>query len=458
MLPERSQRAGLELDSPFVNQLEGTQNALDHGWWTLYEDEQLNQLIAQAFVESPDINQIRARLEQTQAVRRQNFASLIPNFEINGQRSTFRAAGNSPPSGINFLTDADDPPSNFTALGAASYELDIWGKNQADIKAAKLSEEATRQDLYAAGTTLSANIVENWLNILSLREQEAIIREQIEINETVLELQGLRFEQGNAAALDVLQQEENLARTQALLPDILSNQRQAMNNITVLVGQFPAEDFTVSERDFPGALDIPEAGLPSDLLENRPDIAAAWARLLASDYETYSAFTERLPAFQLTANFTSSVTRLRDIVTDWLLELAAGVSAPIFNGGNLRAQRDLQAAIADENLYLYQDTILQAALDVENALTQNNYQDLKLDALHKQLDASQKTLEQAQLSYANGESDYINVLNSLTNSQTLEQQIAVERLLQAQNRVGLYRALGGRHWIQEHLSEELSDE
>lgn len=445
---ERNKTAGLDLTS--YNSGNADAVFWQHGWWEQYKDKQLNALIHTAFLQNPDLNQIRARLAQAQAVTKSNRSSFFPSLDASGGLSEIEG------------DSSQSTGSNYSLIGAASYELDLWGKNRANVTSARLQEQASREDFYAGGVTLAANIVNNWLQVLSLREQESIIRKQIETNKTVLQLQENRFERGSAGALDVLQQEENLARSLALLPDILSAQRQAKNSLAVLIGQTPNDGLDLNVKSLPAPLALPPNGLPSDLLSDRPDILASWSRLMAADWAEWAAFTDRLPRFDLTVTYTSNATKIADLFSVWLLDMAVSAALPIIDGGARRAEELRREALADEAFFAYQNTVLQAVLDVENNLTQNVYQDQKLDALRKQLVASSKTLEQAQFSYANGESSYINVLNSLTNSQSLEQQIAVERLTQAQARVNLYRALGGRSWAslmtEQTIEQDFKDE
>lgn len=437
-LPTYDQKSSVDLEHPYNTQVKtdeetpSSQRLVNVGWWELYADEELNTLMRQAFAKNPNINQIRARLNQANALTKQNRSSRLPSLNIAGDRSTFAGDNN--------------PSSDYALISTASFELDLWGKNKAHHAAAKLNAQASTEDLHTAHITLSASIVENWLDILSLLEQETLIRKQIKVNRTVLELQQKRFEMGSSSALSVLQQEEILAQSEAGLPDILSAEKQALNNLTLLVGHTPYKGLIISEKTSPTALPIPLTGLPSDLLENRPDIIAAWLRLRSAQWATKAAWANRLPNFNLSATYTTSATALNSLFNTWLLDLAASVAAPVFDGGNRKSEQFRQEAIADERYHAYRETVLNAVVEVENALIRNIYQDQKIAALNNQLLASDKTLKQAQLSYTNGSSDYVNVLNSLNNTQSLVQQITREHLKQAKERVSLYRALGGRSW------------
>ncbi len=431
---DRSQNINLNSAYTTSTQIENADNDLpvNIGWWELYEDDELNDIMQHAFSNNPNISQMRARLNQTQALLTQSRSSLTPSLNITADRSTY--------SGDNA------PPSDFMIIGAASFEIDLWGKNRASINSAKLQSDARAEDIYAAKISISASIVQNWLEVLSLLEQATLINKQIKTNKTVLELQQKRFEMGAASALDILQQQEILARSEALLPDIISRQKIATNNISLLLGNIGQGKLTVTAKKSPKPLPIPNSGIPSDLLENRPDIMAAWLRLKSSKWTEKVAWAKRLPSFNLSATGTTSAAALNGLFNSWLLDLATGIAAPILDGGNKKAEQIRQEAISDERYHAYKETVIGAVIDVENALIRNKYQDQKLDKLEQQIVAANKTLEQAHLSYINGKSNYINVLNSLNNTQKLEQQIVAEKLLQAKERISLYRALGGRSW------------
>ena len=434
-MPVRDKSAVVNLDHEYVGQsLAHPQEQLpaNIGWWTLYENEELNTLMKYAFANNPNIAQIHARLDQAKALTQQSRSALLPSLNVTGDRGTSNGDNKT--------------PSDYNIVGAASFEVDLWGKNRSAFTSKQLEAKASEEDLYTAHITLSASIVENWLKILSLIEQQILLRKHIDVNNTVLDLQKKRFEMGSSTALDILQQEEILASSEAGLPDILSAQKQAANNIALLLGDTPYEGLKVSQAPFPTPLPIPHAGIPSDLLQNRPDIIAAWLRLLAADWATKSAWANRLPSFNLSATYSTTATALNGLFSTWLLDMVASATAPVFDAGNRKAEQLRQKALADERYHAYRETVLGAVIDVENSLVRNQYQDEKIVALEKQLSASKKTLEQAQLSYVNGDSNYINVLNSLKNSQSLEQQITRERLIQAKERVGLYRVLGGRNW------------
>ncbi len=439
---------GQEISAPYdAAAAETTQPTWqERPWWEYYNDEELNTLIADALKQNPGINQTRKRLEQAAATARRSFSDLLPDATISGNRTTSNGDNES--------------PSSFSLRGAASYELDLWGGNRASYEADDLAAQAAADDVRTAAITLSASIVENWLRILSLREEEALLQSQIKTNVMVLDLQHKRYENGAAQALDVLQQTEVLERARAQLPDVQAEQELVMHQLALLVGRSPSEEIHISSKSLPKTLRVPEAGVPSELLEGRPDINAAWRRVYAADWSSEAARVDRLPSFDISADYSTASTKFKNLFDIWMLDLALGLVMPLFDGGQRAAEQARTEALADERFQNYRETVLAAIGEVEDALTRNYHQDKKIKAIEKQLEVSRSALEQATISYGNGDTEYISVLNSLISVQSLEQQLVRERRDLALARVEMYRALGLRTWPQSDYEahEDLKEE
>lgn len=404
----------------------------DRPWWEFYDDEELNTLVTQALKDNPGINQTQKRLEQAAASARVDFAALLPDATISASRST---------------SNGDNAgPASFSLRGAAGYELDLWGGNRANYRSGKLAAYAAAADVQSAAVTLSASIVESWLTLLSLREEEALLRKQIETNEMVLDLQHKRYANGAADALAVLQQSGVLENAKTQLPDVLAEQEIAEHSLLLLAGRSPSDVLYVSRESLPTPLPIPETGVPADLLAGRPDIAAAWLRVRSADWATEAARVERLPNFDISLDYTTASTKFKNLFNVWALDLALNLVAPIFDGGQRAAEQARQKALADERFQAYRETVLNAIGDVENALTHNHHQATKIEAIKRQLDVSRSTLEQATISYGNGDTDYIAVLNALIDVQSQEIQLVRARRDLALYRVALYRSLGLYPW------------
>lgn len=409
-------------------------------WWEIYADEELNQLVQQALKNSPSLAQTRKRLEQAAAVAHKSYAQLLPSASVS--------------AGREFARTEDGYANEFSLAGAASYELDVWGENRAANRADSLEAQAAAEDIRTAAITLSASVVETWLKIRALRAEEVLLDEQVNTNQTILDLQQQRHANGVAPALDVLQQQENLASIKAQVPDVKSDREVLEHQLLALSGINPSLPLQLAAGDLPEALPLPATGLPSDLLENRPDVAAAWLRVRSADWDSVVADRQRLPSFSLNAGYATSAASFDLLFNSWLMHLAAEAAAPVFDGGSRKAELLRQKALADERFQSYRQTLLTAVLEVENALTRNRYQEEKIQALEVQLQAAHASLEQAQISYSSGESSYINVLNGLRNVQSLEKQKLQAQRDLALFRVALYRALGLKRWTDSVLPKE----
>lgn len=434
---ERAPDGGIALGGDYARQpvSQGTDGAsaagalmAPAGWWQDLGNDELNALMIQAFADNPGLGQLRSRLQQAAASARRSFADRLPSVDLLAER-TARDGDN-------------DVPSGFGLRGSARYELDLWGGNRATYRADRLEVAASAEELQAAAITLSASVVENWLRLLALREEQALLLSQIETNLMVLDLQHRRYEKGVARALDVLQQLEVLERARAALPDVQAQLEITGQQLAILVGQTPAVPLVLPGDRLPELLPLPASGVPAELLQNRPDVRAAWSRLAASDWASESARVARLPGFDIAADYSTGSTRFADLFDTWMLDLALNLTAPLFDGGERAAEQARREALADERFQSYRQALLTAIGEVEAALSQNHHQARKVIAVENQLTASRNTLEQAQISYSSGDESYLSVLNSLINVQSLEQQWVRERLELGLNRVALVRAVG----------------
>lgn len=427
-------RSPLSVSAAYSRSLDGAaENAAVRGpYWREFGDDHLNALVEDALRDNPNLERVRQRLLQAEAAAKKSGAVLYPSVSVTGARDTGRG------------TAAGD--GELSLRGAASYEVDLWGKNSAAAKAGRLDAAGARADVQAAAITLVAEIVQDWLRLSALREEETLLNRQVSLNENVMELQQARFAGGIASALDVLQQKEILARVRAQLPDVQAEQALVLNRLAVLTGRSPAEFTPPEKAALPEFLPLPAAGVPSLLLEARPDIRAAWLRLAAADWAKEAAVAERLPAVNLTANYLTSGAAFGNLFSNWALTLAAALVAPVMDGGERVAEIERQKAVADERFQTYRETVLNALREVEDALAQNKYQGDKIAAVADQLEAANNALAQAQISYTNGNTDYLSVLNGFLNVQGLERQMVQARRDLALFRVALYRALGGRGW------------
>lgn len=396
-------------------------------WWSDFQEDQLTRLVERGLENSPSVQQAQLRLAQAFSSKIIANSALYPSADLNYNQSQNYA----------------DSDREAVSLGlAASYELDLWGKNQANSRAAQETIRREEWLLQSTRLTLSAEIATSWVLLSSLAQKITILEQQILVNKDVLTLQEKRFLTGTASALDVLQQEELIASVRAQLPKLKSDYQVEQNRLAVLLGEIPETDQAITDFD---QLDINLQLDAYDLynLQERPDIAASWQENIIQNYQIDQAMAERLPSLRLSTLGEFSGVALRSLTESWIVTLAGAIALPIFDAGQRKAQVELEKLRLEENLSSYKQTVLEAIEDLQNADTQYKYQKQTLDLIEKQFEASNRSLSQAQASYLAGDASYLNVLTALTSLQSLERNIVDAKRDVLLQKIAFYRAIGG---------------
>ena len=426
-----------DLPSKYSLYREGAQSRVP--WWTEFGSRELDRLIDISLADGFSIRQAWARLDQARATATKAGSSLYPDLSLDGASSHSRQRTQSS-SG----SDGTYSTSRGYSFGlAGSYELDLWGRIHSSLEAEQLTAEASLEDVHTAFMTLSGQIAENWVKILQVRKEQALIREQIATNQIYLDVLELRFDKSLSSALDVFQQRAVLAQSKTLLPPLEASEQVLLNETAVLLGKSPHFDLGLTRDALPAPLPVPTTGIPAELLANRPDVRAAGLRLRSSQWEIASARADRLPAITLTAQAEYSSDHSRLLFDNWLANLAAGLTGPLFDGHQRSAEVDRVRAVAKERLALYEQTVMQSVRDVENALVNVEKQQAYLDATKTQLAIAKMTLQQARERYQNGVVDYLTVLTSLLSVQSLERNIVQRQADFLLYQIALCRTLGG---------------
>lgn len=404
-----------------------------HEWWRDLGSDDLNSLIDEALRSAPDMRVALARLEQAQATAEKTGSGLWPTL---GASAEARQAWTKPDAGNVVGTDA-------YGLGlAASYELDLWGRVRALRQADRLGVMASRDDLRTAALTLSGEVAGAWISLCSTRQQLAVLEEQQRTNAAILSSLELRFANSLTSALDVLQQREAVAQTEAVIFPLRAEAVRLENRLNLLLGKAPGTlDLSAASR-LPQPLPLPQTGLPADLLRERPDIRAAGERLREAGWDLAAARADRLPALRLTGNFEHSGSDAGRIFDNWLASLAASLTAPIIDGGSRRAEVKRQEGVRLERLAAYEKTVFTALSEVDTGLSAVLRQIDLVRALRTQLGAAKDALASARIRYQNGVLAYDTVLSLLLKSQQLERSLVREEASLLTLQTGLCRALG----------------
>ncbi|RKF48276.1 efflux transporter outer membrane subunit [Paraburkholderia fungorum] len=403
-------------------------------WWTGFGNSELNSLVRQADANSFDIAASIARVEQAQASARIAGAALLPT--VSGFADASRQGG-------LLVSDTELAGTAFDVGLAASYELDFWGRNRAlrDAALAKLRASAFDRDTVAL--TVNADVANTWLQTVALRERYGIARENLRIAQQILATVESQFRAGAATPIDLAQQRALVAaqRRSAALLGQQANDSQA--TLAVLLG-IPVSSLQLSttaldELRIPGI----DAGVPSSLLVQRPDLARAEAQLQAASANVTAARAAMLPGVTLTGSVGFGNDRIRTLFDNSLYSIAAGLTAPIFSGGSLAAGRDLAVAQKEELLANYRQAIIAAFGDVERALNAIQGVDAQRAAQDEELEEARRALELAQSRYRAGAETLLAVLAAQQTRYRAEDENIQLRLARLQGAVALFRALGG---------------
>ena len=403
-------------------------------WWKDFHADELDRLMTAAHDGNFDLAIAVARLKQANAQAAIAGAPLLPQIDAGLQAERLRQPPNTP-SGAK----------QFSGSLSASYELDFWGLLRDQAEAARLTAAASAFDRETAELTLQSAVANSYFSLLSLNERVQLAENNLKAAEDVLDAFNARLEVGAASALDVAQQENAVATQRAALPPLIEQQRQARDALAVLIGINPegviAPAGNLRSVKLPGVA----SGLPSGLLQRRPDVQSAEAKLQAANRNVKAAVAAFFPSITLTAQGGSSSTSLSDLFkpAGVFYSLAAGASQPIFRGGALEGGQQLAEGQYDEQVATYRKAVVSAFADVEDALAAIEQEDRREEADKVVVGTAQRAYDIAQAQLYNGTIDILTVLNTQRALFQAQDELAQARLAHAQAVVGLFKALGG---------------
>ncbi len=402
-------------------------------WWHSFGSIELNELIAIAQTQSLDVAAAVARVSQAQASATMAGAGILP--ELSG---TLGAGRNGRLGG-----DAVATGTSYNAGLSASYELDFWGRNRASRDGSQSLLRAAIFDRDTVRLTVTAGVASAWLQAVGLRERAAIAELSLASAQRLLNIVESRARAGAANPLELAQQRGVVAAQQRVLEAIRQQAEDSQTTLAVLLGR-SVNTLTLSNADLK-ALQAPAiaAGLPSELMTQRPDIARAEARLLAADANITVARAAMLPSVVLSANADATGNRSSSLFDNPLYSLAAGLTAPIFNAGRLAAGRDLAVAQREELLANYRQAIIAAFGDVEVALNAVSGIEAQRIAQQEELKQAQRALTLAESRYRAGAETLLTLLDAQRTFYTAQDTTVQLNALRLQASVSLYKALGG---------------
>jgi NodT family efflux transporter outer membrane factor (OMF) lipoprotein len=429
------------LETPYAGQAtwEGGEHPPEGSlWWESFGSRELNALVAEALAHNLEIREAMARLDAAAAAWDADTSAFWPEFTLSAEVGQQRLKDSE--------TGRTRTVERYGLQMGASYEVDLWGRVAAAEAAEGERFRATAEDLESLSMTVAATMVEIWTSHQQTLALLGLVERQLGEEEALLSIEEARFAQGLASALDVLQQREVLLSMRSRLPELRADLRMQAHRMALLTAKSPSSFLPLSP-DIPQALwtlpTLPEPGLPLELLEKRPDIRAAKARVMAAGWDSAAAEALRLPRISLSGKGGFSAAGLHLLGQGWLLDAAAGMVLPVFDGGGRRADVRRTQALLRERLGAYERAVLTAVGEVEDALVQEVRQQALLRETELRLDAARITLEEALRRYAWGGDNFDAVLAARSRIRDLEERRVSQKAGQAQARIGLHRALGG---------------
>ncbi len=422
-------------------------------WWDVLDDNTLGALIDEAFSMNPDLMGAVQRIAQAEASSLRSRAAILPTL-------TFDAQGSAAPlSGLGFqfggLPIGGDPSASrpslfYTGSGGvtARYNLTSWGAESRAVESSRLRAAASRGDSDAIAVTLATQVAEAYLDAVSAREQRAIIEQQVTASQQLADVTLLRYRSGQATALDVLQQRQQLATAKANLPLTEASVRVALERLHALL----ARDASAAPPDVPDRLpavpvaaqDFASGALGAAfVMFDRPDVRGADARLQASLRDASGARWSRLPRLDLSLNTGVQFFRVSELASQSTWGSSLSFSVPLFDGFDRRGR--IQEAVAGAGVAeasLRQVEAL-AVSEVRSATAQQEEQTKQLEAFQEQLDASTLAYDESRRRYLVGIASFLDVLNALNGMQQAELNVVRTKRNVLGSWIQLRQAAGG---------------
>jgi len=449
---------------------------IDPAWWNILHDPELTALEQRVAAANLNVRLATIRLAESRSQRRITGADQFPTAQADGSytgekistkgvigllggggsSTSFTSQGNSAnglagrsggiPSSVTGATSI--PSFSLWQYGFdASWELDLWGRVRREVESADASVQASADDRRNSLLSVLAEVARDYVQLRGIQEQLRIADENIGTDRQSLELTQLRYRSGLTTELDVANAAAQLATTQANVPQLEQQRDEQINALSFLLGEGPqalrAE--LIARQAVPPVPPTVPIGLPSELARRRPDIREAEDNLHAATADIGVAVADFYPKVTLDGSVGLQALRFKDLGNWGAHQYGIGPSftIPIFEGGRLRATLELRKTQQQEAALNYQQTVLQAWHDVDNALTAYAAEQKRRDALAVSVEQNQTALTLARARYQQGVADFLNVLDTERSLLAAQLQLAQSTTTVSGNLVQLYKAIGG---------------
>lgn len=413
--------------------------ARDSGaWWGALDDPLLSALVTEALTASLDVRSAQATLREARARRVVAVAGRYPDVTASGRMSRTQSSEE---------TGSGDARNFYSAGLDASWELDVFGGVRRGIEAAEADLAATEASLEATRVSLVSEVALSYIDARTLQMRLGIARANLASQAETLQLTEWRAQAGLVSAQDVEQARSNLEQTRAQIPVLETSLASGEHTLDILLGKAPG---TLHARlgEGGGVPAVPTRialGIPADTLRQRPDVRAAERRLAAETARVGVAEAARYPSFNLSGSIGLEALTFSALGNGGAVasSLLAGITGPVFDGGRRRAQVEIQDAAREQAAVAYEQAVLAALQEVENALVALARSRERVEALEVAAGAARNAAGLAQQRYSSGLIDFQSVLDTQRGVLSVEDSLANSRADGVRALIRLYKALGG---------------
>jgi multidrug efflux system outer membrane protein len=423
-------------------------------WWQIFHDAELDRLEQDVLQANQSLEAARDRLAQARAQARIASSAYFPTLSADPSALRERFSGNRPLEGANPAQVRPDTENLFTVPFSVSYELDLFGRVRRNLEAANASLQGSAADLENVRLVLTAELAADYFNLRESDREAGVVRKSVEIQQRGLDLVNHRHEGGVANGLEVAQQAALLDSTATQLSLVLQQRAQYEHAIAVLIGK-SASAFSVAEAPFDATPPAIPTGVPSEILERRPDVSTSERQMAFENAQVGIAMTAFYPHITLSG---SGGWESRDIATlvsapSAVWSLGGDVLQPIFNGGRNRANLASSRAAYDQSVANYRESVLEAFQQVEDGLSGLALLDQAMKTQLAAVTDSRRALDIANDRYVGGVTTYLDVItaqSTLLANERLQTQLLGQQMTTS---VYLVKALGGA-WDASELQRE----
>lgn len=413
------------------------------GWWKVFDDECLNSLITQAIENNKDIQAAISRVDAARALRDYTTGRYYPQVDATGSYARMQSSKD----GLT-RSSAEPDAMNLHSVGADFlWEVDLFGKIKRLVESSEASYQASIEDYRNVMVVLLAEVCRNYIELRTIQTQIVYANDNIEIQRRTLQLTKGRFEAGIAGELDVRQAEVNLSNTESTVPLLRIAESAAMNRLAVLLGQMPVSlnEQLSPIKPLPVVQEAIAIGLPADLLRQRPDIRRAERQLAAQTALIGVAQADLYPSLQLLGTFEIQSRQLSGLgnIHNKAYAFGPGLRWNIFDGNRIRNTIKIEEANTQALLANWENTVLAAAEEVQNAMVAYTQQLDRRVSLDNSVKSSRRSVELVENLYTNGLTDFQNVLDSQRTLFSQQEKLAQSEGAALQALVLLYKSSGG---------------